>query len=252
MSRFSKKPPSLAAPKPRRPPPIFVQHRAGLSSNYEIEHFPDPGSLEEPPLPQPPALPAKPPVNAMSLYPQQVQSSMMREVKNTQPLNVYRADQGATEPPPVRDWPKKIGEERPSRERRNRERAATAAAASTSSLSVSGAANEQPQAPQLRPLMLGRSTSNGDSTSARRSDKGKGRMSEEQMQREQTMVERTTTKASVRSSKPPVQPLPPVPQTQTSEQQRSRPTGPRSRSSSGEKHRPPPLDFTYSKPSTRR
>ncbi len=112
MSRFAKKPPSFAVPKPRRPPPIFVQHRAGLGSNYEIEHFPDPGSLEEQPLPEPPVLPAKPPVNAMALYPQQVQASMMREVQYTQPLNVYRANtgaSGASEPPPVRglakaDW----------------------------------------------------------------------------------------------------------------------------------------------------
>jgi len=247
MSRFAKKPPSFAVPKPRRPPSIFVQHRAGLGSNYEIEHFPDPGSLEEQPLPKPPVLPAKPPVNAMALYPQQVQASMMREVQNTQPLNVYRSNtgaNGASEPPPVRDWPKQIGEERPSRERRNRDRAATTASASRSG---------QPQPPQLRPLMLGRSTSR----SVTRSDKGKGRMTEEeQMQNEQTqtVLDHTNTQSSVRSyssQKPPSQPLPPVPQTKTAEQ-RSRPTGPRSRSSSGEKHRPPPLDLTYSKPPARR
>ena len=39
------KPPSFAAPKPRRPPPVFVHQRAGLSSQVEIEHTGDDSQL---------------------------------------------------------------------------------------------------------------------------------------------------------------------------------------------------------------
>ena len=110
MARFSKKPPSFAAPKARRPPPIFVQQRAGLGSNYEIEHFPDPGSLEEQKQ-----IPAPPPVSvpSMSLYPQHVQTTMTREALYTYQPNVYRSQKsGPSEPPPIKDWPRPIDAQR--------------------------------------------------------------------------------------------------------------------------------------------
>lgn len=110
-TRFSKpKLPSLAAPKPRRPPPIFVAQRAGLGSNIEIEHFPDPGSIEDAPLPSlPPAVSQMD--AAVSLYPQHVQASV-RQAPTYQPANntYYPSRTGpGSSPPPIRDWPRPMG-----------------------------------------------------------------------------------------------------------------------------------------------
>lgn len=110
-----KKPPSFAVPKPRRPPPIFVQQRAGLSSQYEIEHFPDPGSLEAPPVAQVPLAPhvsTKP--TALSLYPQYVQSTILKndpqqtvtsQVPAYQQSSTYYSSNPGSSPPPIKNWP---------------------------------------------------------------------------------------------------------------------------------------------------
>ena len=106
MSRFASfasrtKPPSFAVPKPRRPPPMFVHQRAGLASSVEIEHFPDPGSLDENHPASPPMLPPIPSQvlamyskaqgvsipsearGALSLYPAHIQSSMLSNTAST-------------------------------------------------------------------------------------------------------------------------------------------------------------------------
>ena len=100
--------PSLAAPKPRRPPPIFVAQRAGLGSNIEIEHFPDPGSLEEAPLPALPSVSQVP--TSVSLYPHHVQASVRQTPSYQPPNNTYypsRIGPGSS-PPPIRDWPRPL------------------------------------------------------------------------------------------------------------------------------------------------
>lgn len=270
MSRFgSKKPASLVAPKARRPPPLFIQQRAGLSSNYEIEHFPDPGSLEEQPVPpessrQLPAF-AK---AAVSLYPHHMQVALQVDASGTssQP-NVYRTNQDAdhSEPLPIRDWPKRIGEDRPVREKSQRKRTLPSHQQERQRRTVVPQREPSRTPPQqLRPLMLGQAMSQSQvslSESARA--KGKSRMTEQEV--EEHMLERSSTKSSSRSHASqkatplPLPPLPPLPSSHDSavpsSYSRSRPTGPRTRTSSVSslpKHRPPPLDLSFNRQSETR
>ncbi|KAI5122084.1 hypothetical protein M0805_006066 [Coniferiporia weirii] len=104
-ARFVKtKLPSLVAPKPRRPPPVFVHQRAGLSSAVEIEHFTDIASAEEQPLPPNPTVVAPTASNALSFYPQHVQTTM-QVTTTTYGSNTYYPSNPGPSPPPIRNWP---------------------------------------------------------------------------------------------------------------------------------------------------
>jgi len=103
---FQRKAPSLFAPKARRPPPIFIQERAGINPKYEIEHFQDPSSVLE----RPALLPAAPPPamqNAMSFYPTHVQNSMRTVLPQA---SVFSSAHRGPTPPPIRNWPRPMQE----------------------------------------------------------------------------------------------------------------------------------------------
>ncbi|KAG6850527.1 hypothetical protein H0H93_012143 [Arthromyces matolae] len=114
LSQTFRKMPPVVAPKPQRPPPVAIyNHRAGLSSEYEIESYatPKPDEVPLPPFTPPSALfsvlhqkldeeneePLQPQpqtqrFTAPSFYPRQVQAAM------TQGPTLQQSDRPASQP----------------------------------------------------------------------------------------------------------------------------------------------------------
>lgn len=164
MARFAKsKSPSLIVPKPRRAPPqpLFIHGRAGLGSRVEIEHFTDVGSLESQPVPASSLHVAAPPAAALSFYPQHVQTTM--QVPTTYQSNSYSSANRGASPPPIRNWPRRIGSEAPgertlSERAMQKQRAPPEPRRSDSDASSSSQRTGRMRAPPPPPLALERTT----------------------------------------------------------------------------------------------
>ncbi|KDQ60721.1 hypothetical protein JAAARDRAFT_559769 [Jaapia argillacea MUCL 33604] len=115
--RAGPRPLSLAAPQPRRAVPAEIySHRAGLDSQYEIEHYRPPTTIAERPVPPVPA--AAPPQHMVqasrqavalpsvpSLYPHHMQSTMAPATR-LPALRSQTHPQASSGPNPLGEWPR--------------------------------------------------------------------------------------------------------------------------------------------------
>ena len=182
--------PSIIAPKPRRPPPIFVQRRSAISSKYDIDHYPSSEGVVEPVQKAPKVPLTKVTQQPLSLYPGHIVQNMTSALpSNAIPLG--------PSPPPLGDWPKRM----PSNGYSTHQSRSKSRSKEQSTRAV------VPDAPSRRP------------TESR---------SQPRQQRQEPVAA-----SSLASSQP------------NESSHRSRPTGPRKKTSSfSSKPRPPPLDLS--------
>lgn len=258
------KPPSFAAPKPRRPPPVFVHQRAGLSSQVEIEHFSDVMSTESQVLsptsidqhfytqtqmqaqpkfqqqlqsiPQEQSSQQYPGNAAYALYSHALQTELGGSSGGpptrapsyvVRPDNTYLSSEMGDSPPPIRDWPRPLGG------------SSKGAGMSTPDSPRSARAMEKMRAPPVPPSRSNSEVSRTSSGKSRRAAPpppivALGRLKENEVPTHKQMVQERVGVQSTQVRSPTV-----------TSPSRTKPTGPRTRAGDAfVRPRPPPLDLT--------